>query len=445
MAWVSARVVRALARRKNSLIFPPHRLDRTEVRAVGRQRFERGSRLGQQVFRPGALMRLQIVPDHDIVRPQVGHQKSLHPEAEAGPVQWAVQFHRGARPLPTLGLDQRGGVPVVGRHIVIDPLAHRGASVKGRQGGLHPQFVLKNQSSGINFRHRAMPLRAFGLHLGRVPFAGVQVFLFAPQPQLLQVLADGLLAHRGAAGLAQLLQRGVGPLLDRGDQALLVFGRHFGWGTAAGGQGGECAGLVQALEEQANPARADTEDRGDGCAGTPAFEAGTDHALTQIIGIGFHGPDLLSVASIPMIPLAAQSFLKWYNSTAHAAHIVPLMVCLTLPTPNCQNIPVREQGLGVNQVNSRPPRCIQRPHGMPTTCPRWIMDAGLSLSGGGARWFYSVPGSGPRSRRLRPGTFFTSLSGAGVITATRTMSREGTSGQGRASQFSGRSAWALRP
>ena len=111
-------------------------------------------------------------------------------------------------------------------------------------------------------------------------------FFFIRQLQLPQGLGDGPGRDGQAQAACQFLERGVGPGLDQFGQLPAV---DLAAAGPAAGAGGDVPAFTAVLLEPPDPGGADAEGLGRLGGGLPGV-AGVDHALSQVHGVGLHGP-----------------------------------------------------------------------------------------------------------------------------------------------------------
>src|SRR5262249_29697090 len=133
---------------------------------------------------------------------------------------------------------------------------------------------------------------ALGLDVRPIPLVGVQGLLLAGQAPLPQGMPEGLQAAGEAAALFELLQGGIGLLVDQRGEAATVVRAGGGGGAAAVRLGLDRAGVAAALKQSDDEGGADAEPPGDLAEGAFVLVHGVGDALTKVAGVGAHG-DLL--------------------------------------------------------------------------------------------------------------------------------------------------------
>ena len=120
------------------------------------------------------LVAAEVVHHHDVTRPQLRHQRLLHPSLENHTVDRAVDHKGGDDAAAAHAGDQRGGLPMAMRHRHAQALATRAAAVAARHVGAGPTLVHEHQAVGVEVELPFEPSLASDQDVGALLFGRVR-------------------------------------------------------------------------------------------------------------------------------------------------------------------------------------------------------------------------------------------------------------------------------
>src|SRR5262249_47747575 len=162
----------------------PQLLNRVVVWRVRWQLPDLRPGLGDRPPHRRPLVGRQIVPDHDVARPQRRYQDLLHIGLEGRRVRGSLEHQRGHHPVLRQGRDQGVHRPMPLRHTVDHPLPAQGPAIQAGQGGMGPRLIDKYQAGWVHSGQTLPPVLTLRLHVGPLLLGGVHHFFFTVTPKL---------------------------------------------------------------------------------------------------------------------------------------------------------------------------------------------------------------------------------------------------------------------
>ena len=170
MAATTLSQVRGSSRRSACLVLAKACLDGVEVGRVAGQEDHLAPGRFDQPPRLGALVHVQVVEDHDLARPQAGHQDALDEGGKDPPIDRAIDDQTLAHPRQ-VQRGQPGDVrPLPPRNAADGPLPAGRACPQRGQGDRRARLIDEEQIARIDRRHPRLPRGAGRL----IAFAGNQ-------------------------------------------------------------------------------------------------------------------------------------------------------------------------------------------------------------------------------------------------------------------------------
>lgn len=151
-------------------------LDRVEIGGIFREEEQLGAGVSDGPPDGLALVRAEIIHDHDIAGSQGGGKDLFHINPKPFAVDGAVEEPRS---LDTVAA-QRGQkghcLPPPARHFCFEPLAPWRPASERRHVGLGPGFIDKDETGGVNPALIFGPLSPPARHVGTILLAGEHGF-----------------------------------------------------------------------------------------------------------------------------------------------------------------------------------------------------------------------------------------------------------------------------
>ena len=161
----------------------PARLNRRQIRPIGRQVGNLSPTLSKRLGNPCNLLRAQVIHHHHVARPQRRPQDLLNVNAKylACRRPWnrhqRLETHQRKRP------DQRHVNPGVPRHAVTDALASRGTPILSRHRQIDTRFIDKRQALERDRGNFGVVVLAGLTHPFGITFRGPERLFFRVRPR----------------------------------------------------------------------------------------------------------------------------------------------------------------------------------------------------------------------------------------------------------------------
>ena len=179
MAVIKSVAVRASALRRRLLILLHIISDWVEVWRVGGQEQHLGSGLEDERQGLIALMRREIVHDHNVSSPQGGSKHLTNISTEGFRISRPFQGHARRRAIQANGRDHGDGLPMAGGTMAMSALPSWRSPAQACQIGLGSGFIQKNQTRRIEALLPPLPGFARADQIGALLFAGAEcLFLY---------------------------------------------------------------------------------------------------------------------------------------------------------------------------------------------------------------------------------------------------------------------------
>ena len=162
--------------------FRKRQLDGIEVRAVGRQEPDEGPRAFDGHLRLGLFVDGEVIEDHDVARPEGGHEHLLDVSQKGWLVEGAIEHGGRVEAIPAERRDHRVRLPMPAGGGIAKPQAARAATVPSEQIRGDAGLVEKDVVSGIAQRLDRLPVAPRCRHVSASLFVGVHRF-FTVKPK----------------------------------------------------------------------------------------------------------------------------------------------------------------------------------------------------------------------------------------------------------------------
>jgi hypothetical protein len=151
-------------------------LDGIEVGTVRREKAELRAGSLDRLTNGGVFVDRQVVEDDHVARCERGHQHLLDISLEAHGVDRAIEDGRGGQGLWAQGRDDRAGVPVLARCVVLEPCAAGTAAVAPQQIRGDAALIEKHIVAGVADPLAGAPPPPVSGDVGAPLFVGVKRF-----------------------------------------------------------------------------------------------------------------------------------------------------------------------------------------------------------------------------------------------------------------------------
>jgi hypothetical protein len=121
--------------------FGPGLFNRVEIRRIGRQPNEPRPARRQPFFYPGRCVGREIIPEHNVPRPQRRTEDVPHPVAKYVAIDGSLHDPGGVEPIEPYGGEHRIVVPIVVGDMIHDPLPRRGPPIAADHRQRRPRFI----------------------------------------------------------------------------------------------------------------------------------------------------------------------------------------------------------------------------------------------------------------------------------------------------------------
>jgi hypothetical protein len=131
--------------------------DRIEIRTVGREEAKVRAGAGNRRPNLGLFVHREVIENDDITGPQGGHEDLLDVREEARVVDRSVEHGGGLDAIRSQRRDDRLGLPMATRRVVMEPGATRTPAIATQQIGRHPALIEEDVLAGVTQRQPRAP------------------------------------------------------------------------------------------------------------------------------------------------------------------------------------------------------------------------------------------------------------------------------------------------
>jgi len=144
-------------------------LNRIQIGAVGRQVPKLRARRLDPLAHALDVMGTQVVHHDDVVGPERGDEDLIEVGEKTVPVHRPIEQSRRSQASHPQRRDERAGLPVLMRRVVVDAGATATAAVAPQHVRRDAAFIEKHEPGGVNRRGDAVPVRPGRDDVGAIP------------------------------------------------------------------------------------------------------------------------------------------------------------------------------------------------------------------------------------------------------------------------------------